>query len=155
LTVTVELREIRGADIPILFSYQDDPEANEMAAFPAREEPAFREHLERVRATPGAISRAIVDDEVVVGQIGSWDDQRGRNVGYWIGREHWGKGYATAALRALMEIDPVRPMWAHIVEHNVGSQRVAERCGFVLDHTVQEEVLLRVYRLDGQVRGTA
>ena len=152
MTVVIELREIRDADIPILFAYQDDPQANEMAAFPARDEPTFREHLGRVLANPACIARAIVHDEVVVGQIGSWTDEGAHSVGYWIGREHWGKGYATAALRALLAIDPVRPMWADIVEHNIGSQRVVERCGFVLDHTVEEDVLMRVFRLDAQVQ---
>lgn len=145
----VELRAIREADVPILFAYQDDPEANEMAAFAARDEATFREHLERVLANPEAIARTITSDDVVVGQIGSWNDEGARKVGYWIGREHWGNGYATAALRALVAIDPSRPMWAHIAEHNIGSQRVVERSGFVLDHTVEDDVLVRVYRLDG------
>jgi RimJ/RimL family protein N-acetyltransferase len=147
--VTVELREVREADIPILFAHQSDPEANAMAAFPARDEPAFREHLARVLADPANIIRAIVSGDRVVGQIGSWDDGDQRNVGYWIGREHWSNGYATEALRALLAIDATRPLWVHVAEHNVGSQRVAERCGFVFDHEVQEEdVVERVFRLD-------
>jgi RimJ/RimL family protein N-acetyltransferase len=143
--VTVELREIREADVPILFAQQSDPEANAMAAFPARDEPAFREHLARVLADPANIIRAVVSGDAVVGQIGSWDDDGARNVGYWIGREHWGNGYATAALRRLITIDTTRPLWAHIADHNVGSKRVVERCGFVLDRSVQEDVLERIY----------
>jgi RimJ/RimL family protein N-acetyltransferase len=146
--MAVELREIRESDIPILFAYQNDPEANAMAAFPARDEPAFREHLGRVLANPEVLTRAIINGDVVVGQIGSWTEDGARNVGYWIGREHWGNGYATAALRALVAIDHARPLWAHIAEHNVGSQRVVERSGFVLDRKVQEDVLEFVYRLD-------
>ena len=147
--MAVELREIRESDIPTLFAYQDDPEANEMASFPARDETAFREHLGRVLANPELIALAIVHGDVVVGQIGSWSDEEDgtRNVGYWIGREHWGNGYATAALRELVAIEPVRPLWASIAEHNVGSQRVVEHNGFVLDRTVQEDVLVRVYVL--------
>jgi len=145
--VAVHLREIRESDFPILYAYQDDPEANAMAAFPARDEPTFREHLGRVITNPDVIARAIVDGDVVVGQIGSWDQDGKRDVGYWVGREHWGKGYATAALRELVTIDPVRPMWAEIAEHNIGSQRVVEHCGFRLDHTVQEDVLVRIYVL--------
>lgn len=143
--MTVELREIREADVPILFAQQSDPEANAMAAFPARDEPAFREHLARVLADPANIIRAVVSGDAVVGQIGSWDDDGARNVGYWIGREHWGNGYATAALRRLITIDTTRPLWAHIADHNVGSKRVVERCGFVLDRSVQEDVLERIY----------
>ena len=78
--MAVELREIREADVPILFAYQDDPEANEMAAFPARDEPAFREHLGRVLANPAVIARSIVAGDVVVGQIGSWTEEGARDV---------------------------------------------------------------------------
>jgi RimJ/RimL family protein N-acetyltransferase len=149
--VIVQLREVREADIPILFAHQSDPEANAMAAFPAREEPAFREHLARVLADPANIVRVIVSGDRVVGQIGSWDGDDERDVGYWIGREHWSNGYATAALRAFLAIDTTRPLWVHVAEHNVGSLRVAERCGFVFDHDVQEEdVLERVLRLDSE-----
>ena len=66
--VTVELREIREADVPTLFAHQADPEANAMAAFPARDEPAFREHLARVLADPTNIIRAVVSGEVLVGR---------------------------------------------------------------------------------------
>src|SRR5262245_19358292 len=120
-----------------------------MAAFPARDEIAFREHLGRVLANPDNLARAIVVGDAVVGQIGSWtfNEDGTRGVGYWIGREHWGKGYGTAALRALVAIEPIRPLWAHIAEHNVGSQRVVEHNGFVLDRTVQEDVLMRMYVL--------
>jgi RimJ/RimL family protein N-acetyltransferase len=145
----IELREIREADVPILYAHQSDPVASAMAAFSSRDEPAFREHIERVLGNPANIIYSIVDADVVVGEIGSWDDEGTRTVGYWIGREYWGMGYATAALRALVDIDGARPMVAHIAEHNIGSQRVVERCGFVLDHTMQEDVVVRVYRLDG------
>jgi RimJ/RimL family protein N-acetyltransferase len=152
--VTVELREIRDADIPILFAHQSDPEANAMAAFPARDEAKFREHLSRVLADPANIVRAIVIGDVVVGQIGSWNDGDERDVFYWVGREHWGKGYATAALSAFLAIDPMRPLWVHVAEHNIRSQRVAERCGFVFDHVVQDEdVLERVLRRDAGADG--
>ena len=44
---------------------------------------------------------------------------------------------ATAALRLLLEEIKDRPVTAHIVPANIGSQRVAEKCGFV---RVGEEV---------------
>jgi RimJ/RimL family protein N-acetyltransferase len=143
----VELREMVDADVPILFAYQAEPEANEMAAFPARDEPAFREHNAKTRSDPANVLRTIAVEGRVVGWISSWDADGERDVGYLIGRDHWGNGYATAALRTFLAIDTTRPLWVHVAEHNVGSQRVAERCGFVLDHEVQEDVLLRIYVL--------
>jgi RimJ/RimL family protein N-acetyltransferase len=148
MTAPVALREIRESDVAILFAQQDDPEANEMAAFPARGETAYREHMARVLATPSSLIWAVVVGDDVVGQVCSWDADGIREVGYWIGREYWGNGYATAAVRQLVEKDPARPMWAEIAEHNIGSQRVVERCGFVFVREVREDVLMRIYRLD-------
>jgi RimJ/RimL family protein N-acetyltransferase len=134
-------------DLPILFAFQAEPEANEMAAFPARDELAFREHNAKTRSDPANLLRTIVVEGRVVGSISSWSAEGERDVGYWIGQGYWGNGYATAALRAFLAIDTTRPLWVHVAEHNIGSQRVAERCGFALDHEVQEDVLLRIYVL--------
>ncbi len=139
MTSSVSLRETIDADLQTLFEFQADPEASAMAAFPSRELPAFLEHEAKIRADPTTIACTIVADGRVVGSIGSWDAEGERDVGYWIGRDHWGKGFATAALRAFLELEPSRPLVAHVVEHNVGSRRVLEKCGFVLDHQSHEE----------------
>ena len=105
------------------------------------------------RRGSGPIALTIVADEVVVGSIGSWDAEGERHVGYWIGREHWGKGYATAALRAFLLLDPRRPLLAHVVDHNIGSRRVLEKCGFVLERSQQEEdVVEHVFVLVDEAR---
>jgi RimJ/RimL family protein N-acetyltransferase len=55
-------------------------------------------------------------------------------LGYWLGVEHWGKGYATEALHAL--IDYAFGEFDHIALQagarvtNPGSRRVLEKCGF-------------------------
>jgi RimJ/RimL family protein N-acetyltransferase len=138
----VALRDTIESDLGALFEFQADPEASAMAAFPSRDLPAFLERQARIEANPSNVTRTVVADGEVVGSIGSWEVEGERDVGFWIGRDHWGKGYATAALRAFLDIDLHRPMHAHVVEHNVGSRRVLEKCGFVLDHSVQEEDVL-------------
>ena len=56
------------------------------------------------------------------------------DVGYWLGTRHWGKGYATEAVRAL--IDHAFTELEHTALHssvrvtNPGSRRVLEKCGF-------------------------
>jgi len=100
------------------------------------------EHEAKIKADPSAIKRTIVAGGEVVGSIGSWEVECERNVGFWIGRAHWGNGYATDALRAFLDVDIHRPLHAHVADHNVGSRRVLERCGFVLDHSAQEEDVL-------------
>jgi RimJ/RimL family protein N-acetyltransferase len=138
----VALRETIEADLGTLFEFQADPEASAMAAFPSRDPAAFLEHQKRIKADPSMITRTIVVGERIVGSIGSWEVEGERDVGFWIGRDHWGNGYATAALRAFLTIDLHRPLHAHVADHNAGSRRVLERCGFVLDHSAQEEDVL-------------
>ena len=52
-------------------------------------------------------------------------------VGYWIGREFWGKGLATRALQELTGEVTQRPLHAWVATSNVASIRVLEKCGFV------------------------
>ena len=146
----VRLRPVEDADLPIFLAHQDDPVAAAMAAFPTRAPDAFYEHWATIRADPTNITRTIVADDKVVGDIVSWVDHGSRQVGYWIGRDHWGKGFATAALRLLLEEIDDRPVLAHIAVGNIGSRRVVERCGFV---EIGEEVaddgpLETIFRLD-------
>ena len=140
------LRETTLDDLPILFEHQRDPVANEMAAFPARDWEAFVANDAKIRADPTAIRRTVVVDGDVVGSIGCWGEDE-RDVGYWFDRTTWGRGIATAALRAFLEEVTERPLWAHVWVENVGSSKVLERCGFVevgRETTDVEEV---VYRL--------
>ena len=134
MTDDVQLREVQQDDLPILFEHQREPEANLMAAFPARDRDDFMAHWTRILANPTGTARTIVADGTVAGNVVCWEESGRREVGYWIGREHWGRGIATRALAAFLEEEPVRPLYAHVAVHNLGSIRVLEKCGFVLDH---------------------
>jgi RimJ/RimL family protein N-acetyltransferase len=129
--VNVALRETEESDRPVLFEHQREPEANEMAAFPARDETAFAEHWERVRADPTSITRTVLADGEVAGRMLSWIDDGDRVVGYWLGRAFWGRGVASEALRQFVDVLGERPLSANVAEHNVASLRVLEKCGFV------------------------
>lgn len=141
---------MRPDDLPILFAHQADPEAARMALFPSRDRPAFLAHWERIGADPTTVARAIVADGEVAGNVGSWDGDGKRLLGYWVGREHWGRGIATAAVAAFLEIDRTRPIHAFVAVTNVGSIRVLEKCGFarVDSRFADDGVEERVYRLD-------
>jgi RimJ/RimL family protein N-acetyltransferase len=90
----------------------------------------FERRWSRLRADETVIARAIVVDREVAGTIGSWGDPGEREVTYWIGRQYWGKGIATAALNAFVTVDQSRPLHARVAYDNVASHRVLERCGF-------------------------
>lgn len=126
----VELRDTVEDDLPILFRHQADPEASAMAAFPSRDWEAFVAHQAKIAAGPDMLQQTILVDGDVAGDIGSWQADADRNVGYWIGRSFWGRGVATAALRAFLELETTRPLTAYVAAHNLGSRRVLEKCGF-------------------------
>jgi RimJ/RimL family protein N-acetyltransferase len=127
----IVLRAVEEADLPVLFEHQRDPDANRMAAFPARERDAFVAHWRGILADDGVIARTILADGQVVGDILSWEDDGRMLLGYWIGREHWGRGIATRALAAFVEEVATRPLYAKVAVHNAGSIRVLEKCGFL------------------------
>ncbi|WNG57588.1 GNAT family N-acetyltransferase [Archangium gephyra] len=124
------LRTVTDEDLPIFFEHQRDPEALRMAAFQSRERDAFMTHWRTNVLRPENLSRTIVVGGVVVGNIGSWEQDAKRLVGYWIGREHWGKGIATRALSEFLALERTRPLNAWVASHNAGSIRVLEKCGF-------------------------
>jgi RimJ/RimL family protein N-acetyltransferase len=125
------LREVRESDLDDFFEHQREPEATEMALFPARDREAFDAHWRRILDDDALITRTIVDGGRVAGNIGSWEQDGRHLLGYWIGREFWGRGLATRALAEFVGEVPTRPLHAWVATTNVGSIRVLEKCGFV------------------------
>lgn len=92
------LRAVEDRDLDVFFAHQAEPEAVETAAFPARGKEQFMAHWAKIRADGTNVLRTIVADGAVAGNIVSWEQDGQRLLGYWIGREHWGRGIATQAL---------------------------------------------------------
>ena len=133
VTPAVRLRSVEDRDLDVFFEHQADPLAVEMAAFPARDWDKFAAHWAKVRADETLVARTIVADGMVAGNIGSWQENGQQLLGYWVGRECWGRGVATQALALFVDEVSIRPLYAHVAVHNVGSIRVLEKCGFRRD----------------------
>ncbi|MEU9190936.1 GNAT family N-acetyltransferase [Streptomyces sp. NPDC048484] len=128
----VTLRVVHDSDLPVFFRLMNDPESARMAAFTAKDptdRDAFDAHWKRVRASD-AVNRTILADGDVVGSAAVYGAPGEREVTYWIDRAYWGRGIATAALRALLVAVPERPLYARAAADNVASRRVLEKCGF-------------------------
>jgi RimJ/RimL family protein N-acetyltransferase len=129
------LRGVAVADLDVLFEQQLDPDAVHMAAFTAADpsdREAFGRRWQRILADPSITSRTILVDGEVAGSVSAWrdPDMPGREVTYWLGREYWGRGIATEALRAFLLEVSERPLFGRCAADNVGSLRVLEKCGF-------------------------
>ena len=131
----VRLREVIDADLPIFYAHQQDKEAVYMAAFTHKDpsdRTAFDAHWAKIRASDSTMNRTIEVDGQVVGHIASFEMFGDREVTYWIVREFWGRGVATAALTAFLDIETTRPLHGRAAKDNLGSIRVMEKCGFIL-----------------------
>jgi RimJ/RimL family protein N-acetyltransferase len=147
------LRDVIQDDLRTFFEHQRDPEACRMAVFPSRTRDVFMVHWNTaILADPDVAKKTIVIDGEVAGHVVSWGKDGRRFVGYWIGREYWGRGVATEALASFLEHETRRPLHAYVAAQNLGSIRVLEKCGFhrvgestkALDGV--EEVLLQLDR---------
>ena len=127
----VELRDVIETDLQIFYEQQLDPEATQMAAFPSRNEEAFMSHWrEKVLANDSGQVKTILFNGEVAGNIVCFEQLGDREVGYWLGKEYWGKGIATKALAEFLKQIETRPLYAHVARHNIGSRRVLEKLGF-------------------------
>lgn len=130
--LNIKLREVVPGDLPTIYAYQLDPEANRMAVVRPRSWDDFRSHWEQSLDDPKIVARVIVADGEVVGHISCFEVDGRENVGYWVDRAHWGKGIASRALALFLGVVSRRPLHARAARSNAGSIRVLEKCGFVL-----------------------
>jgi RimJ/RimL family protein N-acetyltransferase len=126
----VYLRDVEDGDLALFFAHQMDREATQMAAFPAREWEAFMTHWGMIRADQSVVTQTVVVNGQVAGNLVSWNQDGHHEIGYWIGRDYWGRGIATEALALFIDQVKARPLQAYVAVHNIGSMRVLEKCGF-------------------------
>jgi RimJ/RimL family protein N-acetyltransferase len=141
---TVTLRPVEAADLPIFFEHQRDPAGIAMAGVGGRDREAFDAHWAKILADDAGRIRTILVGGEVAGNVLSFERDGRREVGYWLGRDHWGRGVATAALVAFLGEEASRPLYAGVLTANLGSLRVLEKCGFAV---VGEEDGLVILRL--------
>lgn len=135
VTGDVRLRDVTAGDLATLFEQQLDPEANYMAAFVFRDptdRDAFMAQWARILGDETIFKQTILVDGQVAGNIGSFVHAGRREVGYWIGKDYWGRGIATRALRAFLDHVKERPLYAGVAKDNVASLRVLQKCGFTI-----------------------
>lgn len=147
----VTLRDVRPSDVAVFYDNQADPASAQMAGVPIRDRAAFEAHWARTGQDPANVRCTVVDGDEVVGDVVSFVMDGHRQIGYRIGRAYWNRGIASRAVQLFVtEVELRRPLFAHVLETNVGSLRVLEKAGFVevgrqlVDGDPVPEVLLRL-----------
>ena len=93
---------------------------------------AFLDYLARARQETVFLIEA---EGAACGMIGlDFGNDEGPEIGYWLGVDHWGNGFATEAVRAVIdyafEEHVIDELFAGARVTNPASRRVLEKCGF-------------------------
>lgn len=134
------LRPAFAEDAPVLArTIADERIVRNLASVPWPYDVAdARSHIERMAdsALPVCLVTRLVEGapNELVGAIGLHEDEAGGiELGYWIARAHWGRGYATEAGHAILDMARMlrlpRVHSGHFVD-NPASGRVLAKLGF-------------------------
>lgn len=145
------LRRWTEADAESLFEYAKDPDVGPIAGWPAHK--SVEESLEVIRNIfCGSECYAVCkkDDNRAIGavelKLNGHTDMTERNdeceLGFWIGKPFWGRGYIPEAAAELIrrgfeELD-MNKIWCGYYDGNTKSKRAQEKLGFIFDHTCNE-----------------
>lgn len=142
-TARLMLRPLRADDLDPLHAIFSDPRAMRYWDRPAWQD---RDSTARLldgfrRDAPSEhLEYAIERKGVCIGRVGMW---RRYEVGYILHPDHWGQGYGTEALQALItdiwaRFPEATALTAEVDPRNIASCRVLEKLGFVCSHVVEK-----------------
>jgi ribosomal-protein-alanine N-acetyltransferase len=134
--MNIELRNFELEDAATVAQLVGDEDVSKWTAsipFPYSEQDAI-DWIKSTSSDPSRNPFAVELDGRIVACVSYWPyEARGVEVGYWVGKDFWGKGICTKALKLLLESErfPVEAdVFAKVMSRNIGSQRVLEKCGF-------------------------
>ncbi len=151
ITKRLILRPFSEEDAESLFKHARDPEIGPIAGWPPHKNvDESRRVIKTVLSGPECYAVCLRGDNVAIGCIElkfNWlskMNQRGDEceLGYWIGKEFWGRGLIPEAAKELIrrgfEDLNMKIIWCGYYDGNVRSKRVCEKVGFVYHHTCKE-----------------
>lgn len=160
----LRLRRWRVSDLDALLRHADDAEVSRGTSdrfpFPYTRADGDAFLAGHVVDFSGPVLAVEVDGEAC-GGIGAralaGERRIGAELGYWLGRRHWGKGLMTRAVGAylpwvMVELDVSR-LQASVLDFNIASARVLEKNGFVEEGVLRSAVLKRGLYHDLRVFG--
>lgn len=145
----VSVKALRLQDEALLYAFECVNRSYFERSVPSRgdayyEPESFRQALQQLlseQANGDGCYYLIWCDDRIVGRLNvHHTDADTGEVGYRIGEEHGGRGYATAALRQLLtfELPGFNRLRAETTSDNVASQRVLLRTGFSRDDEARQ-----------------
>lgn len=144
----IQLKRIGVADAPIVFeSWGRRPENFKyLTARVFAELGDAQAYVAGLFQTPESLAFHIVEPRGnVVGIVKAAVQGHRAQVGYVVDKSHWGKGFATDAVRQIVAILEARPtisrIWATCALDNLASARVLEKAGFTREAILKNWVI--------------
>lgn len=165
------LRPWTEADAEDLYRYAKDPQVGPAAGWPAHTSVEnSREIIRDVLSEPETYAICLKEDGKAIGSIGLMEPrceadaktdaaevqeayasdadektaakEKELEIGFWLGRPFWGRGYVPEAVRCLQEYAfetlGCSALWCGYYEGNEKSKRAQEKCGFTFHHAEKE-----------------
>ena len=148
---TFTLREWRRGDERSLVHHANNRNVSRYLAdvfpYPYRHDDAVTWIGRHVGVEPQTQFAIEIEGDAVGGiglYLGTAMHRRSAELGYWLSEEHWGRGIMTEAARAVVSYGfatfDLEHIFAGLFERNVGSRRVLEKAGFVLEGRLRMHV---------------
>jgi len=135
LGVDLELREFTLEDAGRVRELLDDPSVSRWTRnipYPYTRQNAI-DWITASSDDPEKHPFAVTAGEELLACVSYWPEGEDIEVGYWVGRDYWGQGVGTRALRLLLEradFPHERRVVARVKVGNERSERVLQKCGF-------------------------
>ena len=151
-TVRLLVRPFQEEDADAFFACCQNPNLGNNAGWaPHKTIEESREILQNVFIGQENIWAMILKDaQQLIGSIGIVPDPKRENpqvrmLGYWLDEAHWGKGYMTEAVQAILNYGfnelQLSLITANCYPHNKRSQQVLERNGFIYEGVLHQAEL--------------
>ena len=146
------LRPWNESDAESLYKVAKDPEVGPIAGWnPHKNVAESRDVIKNILSGEECYAVCLKSDGVAIGAVELMlhghatrthnDDEC--ELGYWIGREFWGRGLIPEAAKALLHRAfhdlAMSTVWCGYFDGNTKSKRVQEKLGFVYHHTCEAD----------------
>lgn len=147
--MAIELREIELSDLPQLVKYANNKKIfdklTDQFPHPFTNETGIQ-FIERISTSNPRHVLAITLNNELIGAIGVHPQadvyRMNAEMGYWVAEEHWGKGYATEAIKKMLVYGfdnfEFTRIFARPYGHNIASQKILEKNGFILEAKLEK-----------------
>lgn len=145
------LRPWQETDAESLYEYASSPDIGPAAGWQIHKSiDESRQIIKSVLSAPNTY--AVIDMNTLnpIGSIGLMIGEQSNiglpedeaEIGYWIGRPFWGKGFMPEAVREILRYAfkdlNLKKVWCGYFDGNEKSKRVSEKCGFKYEYTIEK-----------------